>query len=153
MFSIRGMEMAVTWRFDEHGRGEWISKVPQVTLMFWVIKIFATTLGETGGDAVTMTWELGYAVGSLIFLGFFAITLAAQVSFKRYHPFFYWAVVVATTTVGTTMSDYFDRTLGLGYIKSSIILFCGVIAVLVVWRLTMGRIEFEDIVTKRDEVF
>jgi uncharacterized membrane-anchored protein len=137
---------------DAH-RSDWVSKVPQVTLMFWVIKIFATTLGETGGDAVTMTWELGYAVGSLIFLGFFAITLAAQVASKRYHPFVYWAVVVATTTVGTTMSDYFDRTLGLGYVKSSIILLCGVLIILFVWRLVMGRIEFENITNRKDEVF
>ena len=130
-----------------------MSKVPEVTLMFWVIKIFATTLGETGGDAVTMTWKLGYAVGSLIFLGFFAITLSAQVSFKRYHPFIYWAVVVATTTVGTTMSDYFDRTLGLGYVKSSAILFCGVLAVLFIWRAVAGKIEFENITNRRDEIF
>lgn len=145
--------MTVNRRVDEHSRGEWISKVPQVTLMFWVIKIFATTFGETGGDAVTMTWDLGYAVGSLIFLGFFAVTLAAQVASRRYHPFLYWAVVVATTTVGTTMSDYFDRTLGLGYIKSSIILFCGVIAILFVWRLVMGRIKFENITDRKDEIF
>jgi uncharacterized membrane-anchored protein len=121
--------------------------------MFWVIKIFATTLGETGGDAVTMTWELGYAVGSLIFLGFFAVALTAQVSSKRYHPFVYWAVVVATTTVGTTMSDYFDRTLGLGYVKSSIILFCCVLLVLFSWRLVMGRIEYENITDRKDEIF
>jgi uncharacterized membrane-anchored protein len=145
--------MTVNRRLDEHSRGDWISKVPQVTLMFWVIKIFATTLGETGGDAVTMTWELGYAVGSLIFLAFFAVMLAAQVASKRYHPFVYWAVVVATTTVGTTMSDYFDRTLGLGYVKSSIILFFGVLAILFVWRLVMGRIEFENIIDRKDEVF
>jgi len=130
-----------------------LSKVPQVTIAFWIIKILATTLGETGGDAVTMTLQLGYAVGSLIFLAFFAVTLGAQVSVKKYHPFFYWAVVVATTTVGTTMSDYFDRTLGMGYIKSSIILFCGVLLVLLIWRLTMGRIEFQNITTKKDEVF
>lgn len=145
--------MAAIRRLDNDGRGEWLSKVPQVTLMFWVIKIFATTLGETGGDAVTMTWDLGYAVGSLIFLGFFFVTLAAQVASKRYHPFIYWAVVVATTTVGTTMSDYFDRTLGLGYVKSSIILFCGVLLVLFVWRLVMGRIEFENISNRKDEIF
>lgn len=145
--------MGVNRRIDEGNRGEWVSKVPRVTLMFWVIKIFATTLGETGGDAVTMTWALGYAVGSLIFLGFFAVTLAAQVAAKRYHPFIYWAVVVATTTVGTTMSDYFDRTLGLGYVKSSIILLCLVLAILFVWRLVMGRIEFEKIIDRRDEVF
>jgi len=147
------MTMTVTRGLDEHNRGNWISKVPQVTLMFWIIKIFATTLGETGGDAVTMTWELGYAVGSLIFLGFFAVTLAVQVASKRYHPFVYWAVVVATTTVGTTLSDYFDRTLGLGYVKSSIILFCGVLIILFVWRLVMGRIEFENITNRKDEFF
>ncbi len=145
--------MAVSTHFDERGRGDWISKVPQVTLMFWVIKIFATTLGETGGDAVTMTWNLGYAVGSLIFLAFFVITLTLQVASKRYHPFIYWAVVVATTTVGTTMSDYFDRTLGLGYVKSSIILFCCVLIILFVWRIVMGRIEFENITNRKDEVF
>src|SRR4051812_35470962 len=119
--------------------------------MFWVIKIFATTLGETGGDAVTMTWKLGYAVGSLIFLAFFAVALAAQVASKKYHPFVYWAVVVATTTVGTTMSDYFDHTLGLGYVKSSVILLCLVLAVLFAWHRVMGRLEFENITDRRDE--
>ena len=145
--------MAVNRQSDEHRKRDLLSKVPSVTLMFWVIKIFATTLGETGGDAVTMTWQLGYAVGSLIFLGFFFVTLAAQVASKKYHPFVYWAVVVATTTVGTTMSDYFDRTLGLGYVKSSIILFCGVLLVLFIWRRVMGRIEFENITDRKDEVF
>lgn len=145
--------MTKNTHLDERDRGDWVSKVPQVTLMFWVIKIFATTLGETGGDAVTMTWNLGYAVGSLIFLAFFAVTLTAQVSSRRYHPFIYWAVVVATTTVGTTMSDYFDRTLGLGYVKSSIILFCGVLIILSAWRIVMGRLEFENITNRKDEVF
>jgi uncharacterized membrane-anchored protein len=130
-----------------------LSKVPHVTFAFWIIKILATTLGETGGDAVTMTMQLGYAIGSLIFLGFFGITLAAQVRSKRYHPFLYWAVVVATTTVGTTMSDYFDRTLGLGYVKSSIILSCGVLVVLFLWHWVVGRIEFENIATRKNEVF
>jgi uncharacterized membrane-anchored protein len=142
-----------TSRADKNRRTGLLSKVPQVTLMFWVIKVFATTLGETGGDAVTMTMQLGYAVGSLIFLAFFAVTLAAQVASKRYRPFVYWAVVVATTTVGTTMSDYFDRTLGLGYVKSSIILFCGVLIVLFAWRLVTGRIEFENITDRKDEIF
>ncbi len=145
--------MATDWRSDEHRRGDLVSKVPHVTLMFWVIKICATTVGETGGDAVSMTLKLGYAVGSLIFLGFFAVTLAAQVASKRYHPFFYWAVVVATTTVGTTMSDYLDRTAGFGYVRSSIILFCGVIAVLFVWHRATGAIQFENIITRKDEVF
>src|ERR1700733_5083031 len=110
-----------------------LSKVPAVTLAFWVVKILATTLGETGGDALSMTLKIGYAVSSLILLGFFCVTLAAQVRSRRYHPAFYWTVVVATTTVGTTTSDYIDRTLGLGYVKSSIMLFCGALAVRFVW--------------------
>ena len=129
------------------------SKVPQVTLAFWVVKILATTLGETGGDALSMTLNLGYGVSTLIFLGFFISTLAPQVASSRYRPFLYWAVVVATTTVGTTMSDYLDRTLKLGYVKSSIILFCGVLAVLFIWQRTTGRVEFEHITTRPNEVF
>ncbi len=134
-------------------KGDILSKVPRVTLMFWIIKICATTVGETGGDALSMTLKFGYADSSLIFLGFFIVTLAAQVASKRYRPFLYWAVVVATTTVGTTMSDYLDRTLMLGYVKSSLILFCGVIAVLFVWHQSTGAIQFENITTKKNEVF
>lgn len=110
------------------GAGSVWSKVPRVTLAFWVVKILATTVGETGGDALSMSLKLGYAVSTLIFLGFFAVTLTAQVSSRRYHPVFYWAVVVATTTVGTTTSDYLDRTLGLGYPRSSLMLFAAVVA-------------------------
>ncbi len=129
------------------------SKVPQVTLAFWIIKILATTLGETGGDALSMTLKLGYLVSTMIFLAFFIFTLIAQVRSKRYHPAFYWAVVVATTTVGTTTSDYLDRTVGLGYIKSSIMLFGLVLIVLAVWRYATGRIEFERITSKKEEIF
>ncbi|HUK22223.1 MAG TPA: hypothetical protein VLV45_11805 [Gemmatimonadales bacterium] len=129
------------------------NKVPQITLSFWVIKILATTLGETGGDAVSMTLNLGYAVSTLIFLAFFVVTLSAQVSARSYHPLYYWAVVVATTTVGTTTSDYFDRTLGLGYIKSSIILFCLVLAILLAWHFTQGRIAFNQVTNRKDEIF
>lgn len=129
------------------------SKVPQVTLAFWVIKILATTVGETGGDALSMTLQLGYAVSSLIFLAFFLVTLTIQVRSRRYHPFAYWAVVVATTTVGTTMSDYLDRTVGAGYVKSSIGLFLAVLVVLALWKVVVGRIEFENIRTRREEVF
>jgi len=132
---------------------DWGSKVPQVTIAFWIVKILATTVGETGGDALSMTLNLGYAIASLIFLAFFAVTLSVQVGSKRYHPFVYWSVVVATTTVGTTMSDYLDRTVGLGYVKSSIMLFCGVLAVLFIWRRVMGRIEFQNITNSRDEIF
>jgi uncharacterized membrane-anchored protein len=121
--------------------------------MFWIIKILATTLGETGGDALSMTLDLGYGVSSLIFLGFFAVTLAAQIVSKRYHPAIYWAVVVATTTVGTTTSDYLDRTLELGYIKSSIMLFCMVIAILIAWHFTTGEIAVDRITTRKNEIF
>jgi len=137
----------------QHDSEAWISKVPQVTLVFWVIKILATTVGETGGDALSMTLQLGYAISSLIFLAFFAITLTAQVTARRFRPLSYWAVVVATTTVGTTVSDYLDRTLEFGYVKSSILLFCGVLAVLFIWRRVVGKIEFENITTKKEETF
>ena len=130
-----------------------MSKVAKVTALFWVIKILATTVGETGGDALSMTLDLGYALSTLIFLAVFCVVLAIQISAKRFHPFAYWAVVVATTTVGTTLSDYFDRTLKFGYVKSSAILFCGVIAVLFVWHRVEGHIEYEKITNRKAEVF
>jgi uncharacterized membrane-anchored protein len=130
-----------------------LSKVPPVTLAFWVVKIFATTLGETGGDALSMQLNLGYAVSTLIFLAFFLVTLAAQVASRHYHPVYYWAVVAATTTVGTTTSDYFDRTLGLGYVKSSAILLALVIAMLFIWRRATGAIRVDHITTRKDEIF
>jgi uncharacterized membrane-anchored protein len=129
------------------------SKVPQATAVFWLIKILATTVGETGGDALSMTLNLGYAAATLVFLAFFAVALALQIRATRYHPALYWAVVIATTTVGTTMSDFFDRTAGFGYVLSSAILLCAVLAVLVIWRITAGRIEYQRIARPRDEVF
>src|SRR5580698_10004440 len=96
-----------------------LSKVPQVTLVFWIVKICATTVGETGGDALSMSLNLGYLTSTLIFLGFFLVTLAFQLAAKRYHPWAYWLVVVGTTLVGTTTSDFLDRTAGLGYVKST----------------------------------
>jgi len=133
--------------------GNLASKVPHVAGMFWLVKILATTVGETGGDSVSMTMRLGYANASLIFLAFFGITLAIQVAATRYRPFAYWSVVVATTTVGTTLSDYLDRTAGLGYVISSILLFCGVLAALFTWRSVVGRIKFENIATRQEECF
>jgi uncharacterized membrane-anchored protein len=130
-----------------------LSKVPQVTLIFWLIKILATTVGETGGDALSMTLKLGYATSSIILLGFFAVTLTAQLISRRYHPVFYWAVVVATTTVGTTTSDYLDRTLGLGYIKSSLMLFAAVLVVLAIWHFVTGKIAVDHITTRPNEIF
>ena len=135
------------------GYEEALSKVPQVALAFWIIKILATTLGETGGDALSMQLNLGYLVSTFIFLAFFAVTASAQVGARRFHPSIYWACVVATTTVGTTTSDYFDRTLGLGYVKSSVLLLAGVILVLAVWRRTTGSIAVERISTRTNETF
>src|SRR3954471_9105560 len=119
------------------------SKVARVTLAFWVVKVLATTVGETGGDALSMTLNLGYAVSTMIFLAFFIVTLAAQVASKRYHPVFYWLVVVATTTVGTTTSDYLDRSLGLGYVKSSAIELALVVVVLFIWHSVTGSISVD----------
>ena len=130
-----------------------LSKVPPVTLAFWVVKILATTLGETGGDALSMTLKLGYGVSTMIFLAFFILALLAQVASKHYHPLFYWAVVVATTTVGTTTSDYIDRTLGLGYVKSSIILLGLVIVGLIAWHYSTGKIEVDHITNRKNEIF
>ena len=144
------MQLRRTGVSDRH---DLMSKVPVVTAGFWIIKILATTVGETGGDALSMTLKLGYAVSTLIFFGLFCAALTAQVLSPRYHPFVYWAVVVTTTTVGTTLSDYLDRTAGLGYVKSSLFLFCGVLFVLFLWRRATGKIEFENIATRRDEIF
>jgi uncharacterized membrane-anchored protein len=100
-----------------------LNKVPEVTLAFWIIKIGATTLGETGGDALSMSMHLGYALSTAIFFAFFAVAAAAQITARSFHPFLYWAVIVATTTVGTTMADYADRSLGIGYVGGSLTLF------------------------------
>jgi uncharacterized membrane-anchored protein len=132
---------------------EALSKAPPAILMFWLVKICATTVGETGGDALSMSLKLGYLVATLIFLAFFAVTMTWQVAARRYHPLPYWLVVVATTTVGTTVSDFIDRTLHAGYMLSSAGLFALVIAVLVAWRLTTGKIAADHITTRRDEVF
>src|SRR5882757_2185114 len=96
-----------------------MSKVPEVTLVFWIIKIFATTLGETGGDAVSMTLNLGYAVSSLIFISLLIAAVAAQIKAKSFHPFLYWATIIVTTTLGTTVADFADRSLGIGYTGGS----------------------------------
>ncbi len=141
---------------DSKPRGaleEGLSKAPPAILMFWVVKICATTVGETGGDAISMTLKLGYAVATAIFVAFFAVTLFAQVRARRYHPLPYWLVVVATTTVGTTTSDYIDRTLHLGYVLSSAMLLGLVILILIAWKLTTGAIRSDHISSRRDEVF
>src|SRR6266542_3082212 len=129
------------------------NKVPQVTFAFWIIKICATTLGETGGDALSMTLNLGYAISTGIFFALFVITVAAQVGAKTYHPFLYWVVLVATTTVGTTMSDFLTRSADLGYVKASIVLFVMVLVVLAVWRVTLGNVSVNWITNRSAESF
>src|ERR1700704_750699 len=106
------------------------SKVPAVTLTFWVIKIAATTLGETGGDSVTMTLDWGYLTGTAIFLSLLVVLVILQIAAKRFHPFLYWATIVASTTAGTTMADFADRSLGIGYSGGSLVLFLCLLAVL-----------------------
>jgi uncharacterized membrane-anchored protein len=130
-----------------------LNKVPELTLVFWIIKICATTLGETGGDAVTMTMHLGYAVGSAIFLAFFVVIALAQITAKSFHPFLYWAVIIATTTAGTTMADFADRSLGVGYTGGSLILGSILILVLIIWRLALGDISVNHIDSPKSEMF
>jgi uncharacterized membrane-anchored protein len=130
-----------------------LSKVPEVTLAFWIIKIAATTLGETGGDALSMTMHLGYAISTAIFFAFFIAVVAAQITAKSFQPFLYWAVIVATTTAGTTMADFADRSLGIGYVGGSLILFTLLMGVLGLWRLSVGAISFNHIVSRKVEIF
>src|SRR5579872_1329070 len=127
------------------------SKVPEVTLIFWIIKILATTLGETGGDAVSMSMGLGYAIGSFIFIGIFAVAVIAQIMAKRFHPFLYWFVVVATTTAGTTMADFADRSLGIGYPGGASLLFLLLMTSLVLWYRTEGSVSVNTISVPRVE--
>ena len=130
-----------------------VSKVPQIAIAFWIIKIAATTLGETGGDALSMTLKLGYALSTIIFLAFFIVAVTAQVKAKSFHRFLYWTVIVATTTVGTTLADFTDRSLGVGYAGGALILFAGLMAVLGLWRWSAGEISFRDITLPKVEMF
>jgi len=129
------------------------SKVPEVTLGFWIIKIIATTLGETGGDAVSMTMQLGYAVSSIIFVAIFLVAAGAQITAKAFHPFLYWAVIVATTTAGTTMADFADRSLGIGYAGGASILFALLMTSLLVWYLTLGSVSVTTVTSRKVELF
>jgi uncharacterized membrane-anchored protein len=129
------------------------NKVPEVTPAFWVIKIAATTLGETGGDALSMTLNFGYALSTLILFGIFVAVVSAQVAAKKFHRFLYWTVIVATTTVGTTMADFADRSLGVGYVGGSLILFAILMATLGIWRFAIGSVSVNTIVSPQVETF
>jgi uncharacterized membrane-anchored protein len=130
-----------------------LSKVPAVTLGFWLIKILATTLGETGGDAITMTLNLGYLVGTAIFVTVLVIAVSAQLSARRFHPFLYWAVIAATTTAGTTLADLFDRSLGIGYVGGSSILFVLLLATLGLWYSSLGSVAINTVTSPKVEMF
>ena len=129
------------------------SKVPEVTLVFWFIKILSTTLGETGGDAVSMSMDLGYALSSCIFVGIFVAAVIAQISARAFHPLLYWFVVVTTTTAGTTMADFADRSLGIGYPGGASLLFLLLTASLAAWYWSEGSISVDTIVSPRVETF
>lgn len=129
------------------------SKVPEVTLTFWVIKIAATTLGETGGDSVTMTLDWGYLTGTAIFLSGLALLVILQISAKRFQPLLYWATIVASTTAGTTLADFADRSLGIGYTGGSSLLLACVLAVLGLWYWSQGSISVDTVNTPKVEAF
>jgi uncharacterized membrane-anchored protein len=138
---------------DENAGVDDPGKVPAISLSFWIVKILATTLGETGGDAVTMSMGLGYLVGTAIFAIVFAMVVAAQIAAKRFHPFLYWTVIIATTTVGTTLADFVDRSLGIGYFGGSSLLAALLVASLAVWHRMMGSVSIASIDNKTAEAF
>ncbi len=130
-----------------------LSKVPEITLMFWIIKIAATTLGETGGDAVSMSMNLGYLVGTLIFTAVFLVMVTAQIKARRFNPWLYWTTIIATTTVGTTLADFADRSLGIGYAGGASLLFVLLMASLLLWQRTLGSVSIDSIRSPRGEMF
>jgi uncharacterized membrane-anchored protein len=136
-----------------HPKQDVLSKVPEVTLIFWIIKIAATTLGETGGDTVTVTLNWGYLAGSLLFLAALIALVAAQIMAKRFHPLLYWTTIVASTTFGTTMADFADRSLGIGYTGGSTLLALLLAATLMLWRRSQGTVDVNTVATPKAEAF
>ncbi|HEY9036619.1 MAG TPA: hypothetical protein VIM96_07890 [Pseudomonadales bacterium] len=130
-----------------------MNKVAAITFTFWVMKICATTLGETAGDLLSMTMNVGYGISSLILLGLFLVSLAAQLMSQQFHPLLYWTVILTTSTAGTTLSDFMDRTLGLGYMTGAIILACGLMTVLAIWRYSEKSLSVSHISSRKAEVF
>jgi uncharacterized membrane-anchored protein len=132
---------------------ETLTKVPEVTLIFWIMKIVATTLGEIGGDAVSMSMNLGYLVGTAIFASIFIVAVSAQIKAKRFHPFLYWTTIIATTTVGTTLADFADRSLGIGYAGGASLLFMLLMTSLATWYWSLGSVSVNSITSPRAEMF
>jgi uncharacterized membrane-anchored protein len=137
----------------ENNQNEDLSKVPELTLVFWIIKIAATTLGETGGDAVSMSMNLGYLVGTAIFAAIFLVAVTVQIKAPRFHPVIYWATIIATTTVGTTLADFADRSLGIGYAGGSSLLLALLISSLFIWHRTLGSISVNSVRSPKSEMF
>jgi uncharacterized membrane-anchored protein len=129
------------------------SKVPEVALIFWVIKVAATTVGETGGDAVSMSMNLGYLVATAIFASIFVVAVIAQISAQRFHPVLYWLTIIATTTVGTTLADFADRSLGIGYAGGTSLLFILLVGSLFLWHRTLGSVSVDTISSPKAEMF
>ncbi|HJX62652.1 MAG TPA: hypothetical protein VJ860_01725 [Polyangia bacterium] len=132
--------------YDAHG------KLPRIAAAFWVMKISATTLGETAGDLLSMTLNVGYAISSIVLLSGFFVSLVSQILSKRYHPALYWTVILSTSTAGTTMSDYMDRTLGLGYAKGTALLITILLCVFAAWRLMTGTLSVDRVKTRKAEL-
>lgn len=130
-----------------------LSKVPEVTLVFWIIKIAATTLGETGGDAVSMSMNLGYLIGTVIFSAVFLAAVFAQIKAKTFQPFLYWTTIIATTTVGTTLADFADRSLGIGYAGGSTLLMALLFGSLFIWHRTLGSVSVSTVSSPKAEMF
>jgi uncharacterized membrane-anchored protein len=143
----------MTLTAQENNMNTALSKVPALTAIFWIIKIAATTLGETGGDAVSMSMNLGYLVGTGIFSVIFLVAVAAQISAKGFHPFLYWTTIIATTTVGTTLADFADRSLGIGYAGGSALLLVLLMATLFIWYRTLGSVSVDTVSSPKAEMF
>lgn len=137
----------------KHTNVDALSKVPELTLIFWIIKLAATTLGETGGDAVSMSMDLGYLVGTGIFGVIFLLAVFAQIKVRGFHPFLYWATIIATTTVGTTLADFATRSIGIGYAGGSTLLLVLLMASLLIWYRLLGSISVGSVSTPRAEMF
>jgi uncharacterized membrane-anchored protein len=138
---------------NDIGKQHALSKVPEVTLVFWIIKIAATTLGETGGDTVAMTLDWGYLAGSALFLAALIGLVATQIAARKFHPLLYWATIVASTTFGTTMADFADRSLGIGYTGGATLLALLLAATLALWRFSQGTIDVNTVTTPKAEAF
>lgn len=138
---------------DKFNTSEIVRKVPEVTLIFWIIKIFATTLGETGGDAVSMSMNLGYLIGTMIFSVVFVGLVITQIREKKLNSYIYWMTIVATTTLGTTLADFCTRSLGIGYEGGSSLLFVLLMGSLFIWKRTIGSVSVDTVNSPKTEMF